>query len=64
MDIILWEFRKYNVEYNRKLQIIEIYNKIPVQDFINLRLALSKTSRPINDIRVYGEKKYELKRRD
>lgn len=64
MHEILYRYRKYEIEYNRGLGIITINKKMPVEDFIKFKNDLKMSGRPINDIRLYGETKYKLKRRD
>lgn len=51
---ILRYYKKYDIEYNRILNIITIPKTISVEEFVRLKKTLKNNKIKVDDIRVFG----------
>ena len=52
MDLILSFFKEYHAEYDRRHKIVQLYGKVLVSDFIQLKKMLKCVTEEIKDIRI------------
>ena len=52
MKIILDKFKKYYPEYDAKEKELHLYGKIPVEEWMELRLLIKMYSIELNELKV------------
>lgn len=52
MKIILDRYKKYYPEYDPATKILQLHGKIPVVDFVALRVMITYIKEEVKDIRV------------